>query len=387
MLTLAQAARPGGPGEDLVALLAAVCDIESVSGRERPLADAVEVLLRAQPHLEVLRDGDCVVARTHLDRPRRVVVAGHLDTVPLADPPNLPTRLVDGPDGPELWGRGTVDMKAGIAIMLALAADLGRPGVEPTCDLTWVFYDQEEVEAVRNGLGRLARNRPDLLAGDFAIVGEPSDGGIEGGCNGTIRVEVRTRGVAAHSARAWAGVNAIHLAAPVLDRLAAYVPAQVEVDGLVYRESLGAVGIRGGVAGNVVPDACVVTVNYRFAPSRSVDEAEAHLRELFAGFEVVVTDAAGGARPGLDAPLAAAFAQAVLAVTGGSPRPKYGWTDVARFAQLGIPAVNFAPGDPLLAHKDDERVPVAQLAPCRDALRAWLLAGPVDRGVGAVSRS
>ena len=368
--TLAEAARPGGPDEDLVALLAAICDIESVSGDEARLADAVEDLLRAQPHLEVLRDGNCVVGRTTFGRERRVVVAGHLDTVPLTDPPNLPTRLV----GDELWGRGTVDMKAGIAYMLALAADLGRPGVEPTSDVTWVFYDQEEVEAVRNGLGRLAASRPDLLQGDFAIVGEPSDAGIEGGCNGTIRVEVRTHGVTAHSARAWAGVNAIHLAAPVLDRLAAYTPREVEVDGLVYRESLGAVGIRGGVAGNVVPDACIVTVNYRFAPSRTPEQAEAHLRELFEGFEVVVTDAAAGARPGLDAPLAQAFADAVLAVTGGTPRPKYGWTDVARFSALGIPAVNFAPGDPLLAHKDDERVPVAQLALCRDALRAWLLA-------------
>ncbi|QAY71827.1 succinyl-diaminopimelate desuccinylase [Xylanimonas protaetiae] len=374
MLALAEAARPGGPGADLVALLAAVCDVESVSGDEKALADAVEALLTAQPHLEVLRDGDCVVARTHLGRERRVVFAGHLDTVPLADPPNLPTRLAETDSGGELWGRGTVDMKAGIAVMLALAVDLGRPGAEPTSDLTFVFYDQEEVEAVRNGLGRLARHRPDLLEGDFAVVGEPSDAGIEGGCNGTIRVEVSTRGVAAHSARAWTGVNAIHLAAPILDRLAAYEPREVEVDGLVYRESLGAVGIRGGVAGNVVPDACVVTVNYRFAPSLSTAGAENHLRDLFDGFDVRVTDAAGGARPGLDAPLAVAFADAVLAVTGGTPRPKYGWTDVARFADLGIPAVNFAPGDPVLAHKDDERVPVAQLALCRDALRAWLLA-------------
>ena len=376
LLSLAEAARPDGPGADLVALLAGVCDIESVSGNERALADAVEHLLSAQPHLEVLRDGDCVVARTHFGKDRRVVLAGHLDTVPLTDPPNLPTRLVTDDDGTAyLWGRGTVDMKAGVAVMLALAVDLGRPGLEPTADLTFVFYDNEEVEAVKNGLGRLARNRPDLLAGDFAIVGEPSDGGIEGGCNGTIRVQVRTHGVTAHSARAWVGVNAIHLAAPILARLAAYEPREVDVDGLVYRESLGAVGIQGGIAGNVVPDSCVVTVNYRFAPSRSPQEAEVHLRELFEGFEVEVTDVAAGARPGLDAPLARAFADAVLAVTGGEPRPKYGWTDVARFSELGIPAVNFGPGDPLLAHKDDEQVPVAQLAASRDALRAWLLGG------------
>ncbi len=370
---LAEAARPGEAGEDLVALLAAICDVESVSGDESALADAVEVLLRAQPHLEVLRDGNAVVARTHLGRDQRVVFAGHLDTVPLTTPPNLPTRLVEGESGLELWGRGTVDMKPGVAVMLALAAELGRPGVEPAHDVTWIFYDQEEVEAVRNGLGRLARHHPELLAGDFAIVGEPSDAGIEGGCNGTIRVEVSTRGVTAHSARAWVGVNAIHLAAPILGRLAAYQPREVAVDGLVYRESLGAVGIRGGVATNVIPDSCVVTVNYRFAPSLSPAAAENHLRDLFDGYDVVVTDVARGARPGLDAPIAAAFTAAVEAATGVSPRPKYGWTDVARFAELGIPAVNFGPGDPLLAHKDDEHVPVAQLARCRDALRAWLL--------------
>lgn len=359
---------------DLVDLLAAVCDVPSVSGDEAALADAVERVLRAQPHLDVLRDGDALVARTRLGRDRRVVVAGHLDTVPLTDPPNLPTRLETAPDGSvEMWGRGTVDMKGGVAIMLALAVELGRPGREPVHDVTYVFYDHEEVEASLSGLGRLVRHHPEALAGDFAILGESSNNGIEGGCNGTLRVEVRTHGVAAHSARAWAGVNAIHAAAPVLARLAAYEAREVEVDGLVYRESLGAVGIQGGIAGNVVPDACTVTVNYRFAPSQGVEEAEAHVRGLFEGFEVVVTDAAPGARPGLDDPLVADFVAAVLGATGTAPRPKYGWTDVARFAQLGIPAVNFGPGDPVLAHKDDERLPVARLAVGRDALRSWLL--------------
>jgi succinyl-diaminopimelate desuccinylase len=368
---------------DLAGLLAAICDIPSVSGAEGPLADVIEAVLRAQPHLEVVRDGDAIVARTRLGRARRVVVAGHIDTVPITtDPPNLPTRLEGAGADAVLWGRGTVDMKGGVAVMLALAVELGRPGREPAADLTWVFYDHEEVESALNGLGRVARNHPELLAGDFAILGEPSEAGIEGGCNGTLRAEVRTGGVTAHSARAWTGVNAIHAAAPVLTRLAEYRPRDVEVDGLVYREGLNAVGISGGIAGNVIPDACTVTVNYRFAPSRSVAEAEAHVRELFEGYDVVVTDAAGGARPGLDDPLAAEFVAAVLATTGGAPKPKYGWTDVARFAELGIPAVNFGPGDPLLAHKDDERVPVGQLAACRDALRAWLL----DGGAGATGR-
>lgn len=357
---------------DLVALFRAVCDVPSVSGEERALADAVEAALRALPHLEVVRDGDTVVARTTLGRERRVVVAGHLDTVPLTDPPNLPTRVVGEGAHAEVWGRGTVDMKGGVAVALALAAELDAPAQ----DVTWVFYDNEEVAADLNGLGRLARNRPDLLAADFAVLGEPTSAGLEGGCNGTLRAEVRVPGVAAHSARSWTGTNAIHAAHEVLDRLAAYVPQEIEVDGLVYREGMNAVGITGGIAGNVVPDECVVTVNFRFAPSRSVAEAEQHVRDLFTGFAVTLTDAAPGARPGLDDPLAADFAAAVLGVTGGAPAPKYGWTDVARFAELGVPAVNFGPGDPLLAHKDDERCPVGQLALCRDALRAWLTATP-----------
>lgn len=353
---------------DLTTLTARVCDIASVSGDERALADAVEAALRACAHLEVLRDGDAIVARTRLGRPSRVLVAGHLDTVPIAG--NLPTRLEGEGDDAVLWGRGTVDMKGGVAVQLALAAAL----TEPTRDVTWVFYDHEEVAADLNGLGRIARTHPDWLAADFAVLCEPSAAGLEGGCNGTLRVEVRVPGVAAHSARAWTGVNAIHATAPVLARLAAYEPVSVEVDGLVYREGLNAVLISGGIATNVIPDRCVVTVNYRFAPSRTVEEATEHMRDVFGGFDVEVTDAAPGARPGLDDPAAAQFAEAVLAVTGGAPAPKYGWTDVARFSALGIPAVNFGPGDPVLAHADDERVPVAQLRLCHDALRAWLTA-------------
>jgi succinyl-diaminopimelate desuccinylase len=289
---------------------------------------------------------------------RRVVIAGHLDTVPIND--NLPTRMV----GNELWGRGTVDMKAGVAVQLKLAAEL----TSPTVDITWIWYDQEEVSQSLNGLGRLARVRPDLLTGDFAILGEPTAGVIEGGCNGTLRVEVRAFGRRAHSARAWAGHNAIHDLAPVLDILSTYTPREVEVEGLVYREGLNAVGISGGVAGNVIPDEAMVHINYRFAPSRTGAEAVEHLRELFADFDLTVVDLAEGARPGLDAPLA----QDLVTAVGGAPLPKYGWTDVARFAALGIPAVNYGPGDPLLAHADDERVPVAQITACEQGLRAWL---------------
>ena len=341
-----------------------LCDIESVSGDEGRIADAIAETLAGHDHLEVVRDGDAIVARTSLGRAQRVVVAGHIDTVPLND--NLPTRY-ETEDGVEfLWGRGTVDMKAGCAVHLRLAVEL----TEPNVDVTWVWYDHEEVADSLNGLGRLVRTRPELLQADFAILGEPTRSEIEGGCNGNLRAEIRTTGRRSHSARSWIGDNAIHRAAPILDLLADYEAREVEVDGLVYREGLNAVGIAGGVAGNVIPDECVVTVNYRFAPSRSGDEAVAHVRELFAGFDVVVVDLAEGARPGLDAPLAAQF----LAAVGGEAKPKYGWTDVARFSALGVPAVNYGPGDPLLAHHDDERVPLEQIVDNERGLRAWLTA-------------
>ena len=344
-----------------VELTRQLCDIESVSGNEGGIADAIEAALAGAHHLEVTRDADAIVARTTLGREKRVVIAGHIDTVPVNA--NLPVVEEDG----YLIGRGTVDMKGGVAVALKLAIEL----TDPPVDVTWIFYDHEEVESSLNGLGRLAANRPDLLAGDFAILGEPTSATVEGGCNGTARIDIRLRGVRAHSARAWVGHNAIHDAAPVLAILAAYQPAEIEVDGLVYREGLNAVGISGGVAGNVIPDEAVVSVNYRFAPSRSGADAIAHLREVFDGFEVEITDLAEGARPGLDAPLAQDF----LAAVGGVAAPKYGWTDVARFSALGIPAVNYGPGDPLKAHADDERVAVDEIVACERGLRAWLTAG------------
>jgi succinyl-diaminopimelate desuccinylase len=255
-------------------------------------------------------------------------------------------------------------MKAGVAVQLRLAAEL----TDPRADITWMWYDHEEVDADLNGLTRLSRTRPDLLSGDFAILGEPSNGRVEGGCNGNLRVIVRTRGVRAHSARSWVGENAVHAAAPVLSRLAEYRPRTIAVEGLEYREGLNAVRIAGGIAGNVIPDLCEIEVNYRFAPSRSVEEAEAHVRDVFAGFEIEVVDRAAGARPGLDAPLAREF----LAAVGGEPRPKYGWTDVARFSALGVPAVNYGPGDPSLAHHDEEAVPLAQIEDVERGLRTWL---------------
>jgi succinyl-diaminopimelate desuccinylase len=360
----AESAAPLDLAGSSIDLTRAICDISSVSGDETPLAEAIIASLSGCDHLEIIRDGDTIVARTNLGRAQRVVIAGHIDTVPLNH--NLPTRFetIGGVD--YLWGRGTVDMKAGVAVQLKLAAELAAPIV----DVTWMWYDHEEVSADLNGLQRLAANRPDLFAGDFAILGEPTNSQVEGGCNGNLRVEIRAFGLRSHSARSWVGDNAIHKLAPVLATLAAYQPRAVEVEGLVYREGLNAVGISGGIAGNVIPDEAMVHVNYRFAPSRSAAEALAHIHDVFPGYEITVVDEAEGARPGLDAPIAQQF----LAAVGGVAKPKYGWTDVARFSALGVPAVNYGPGDPLKAHADDERVALDQITGCESGLRSWLTA-------------
>ena len=343
---------------DVGDLLVSLVDVYSESGHELVLADAVERALRDLPHLEVLRDGDAVVARTAWGRAQRVVLGGHLDTVPPNQ--NLPSRR----DGDVLHGLGSVDMKGGVAVMLALAAEL----VDGPRDVTYVFYDGEEVEAERNGLLRISRTHPDWLAADFAVLLEPTDAVLEGGCQGSVRVDVVVRGVRAHSARSWRGSNAIHSAGAVLDVLRGYEARQPVVDGLAFHEGLNAVGIRGGVAGNVVPDECVVTVNHRFAPDRSEDEAVAHLVELFAPHEVVVTDLSPAARPGLDD----AVAQELASLVGGEPRAKLGWTDVARFAALGIPAVNYGPGEPSLSHTREEHVDLGQVRAVHDVLHRWL---------------
>lgn len=339
-------------------LTATLVDIPSVSTNEGPIADAVEVALRALDHLEVVRLGNSVLARTSLGRPTRVLLAGHIDTVPIAD--NVPSRQ----DGDLLHGCGTTDMKSGDAMLLHLAAALDQP----SRDLTFVFYECEEIEHDRNGLTRIERELPDWLAADLAILGEPTNGQVEAGCQGTAAATVTVRGRRSHAARSWLGVNAIHAAGEVLDRLRAFDSRTVDIDGCVYREGLNAVSIAGGVASNVIPDECVVKVNFRFAPDRSTEDAVSVLKELFDGFQVDVLDVAAGALPGLSAPAAAEFVSAA----GGVAVAKYGWTDVARFAALGIPAVNYGPGDPSLAHTREEHVSRRQIQQMTAVLRTFL---------------
>lgn len=388
--------RGAGKAEALSSLFTQIMQVYSVSGREGALADAVEDFLSRQSHLLVRRLGDTVVASTRFQRDSRVILAGHIDTVPVID--NFPPKWLEAGDPlirPDIarehpgervmWGRGATDMKASDAVLLYLAAT----ATDAACDLSFVLYDHEEVSAEFNGLRKVTQERPEWIQGDFAIIGEPTSCGIEGGCNGTIRFDVITHGVAAHSARAWMGENAIHKAADILNRLNAYTPATVSVGGLEYKEGLNATLVSGGKGTNMIPDECRVHVNYRFAPNKSLEEAKSLMMGegsgivlgegegtavggVFEGFGIEMKDESPAARPGMDSELTASLADLVFERTGQQAKAKLGWTDVARFSQLGIPAVNFGAGDPLLAHKHDEQIPESDLLLMADILEHWL---------------
>ncbi|WP_125963932.1 succinyl-diaminopimelate desuccinylase [Bifidobacterium dolichotidis] len=388
----------------LNSIMEQIMSVYSVSDNEGPLTDLVEDFLEQQPHLTVRRHGDTLVASTNLGLPKRVIIAGHLDTVPVIQ--NFPPRWLEPGDpairedvakGHEfervMWGRGATDMKGSDAVFLYMAAALTNPRV----DITYVFYDHEEVSAEQNGLRKVVEAHPDWIQGDFAIIGEPTDCGIEGGCNGTMRFDVITHGIAAHSARSWMGRNAIHDAAQVLNRLNAHENRAIEVDGLVYQEGLNATLISGGAGTNIIPDECRIHVNYRFAPDKTLAEAKAlmfgeetsalaaehaypHLGNgeqlalggVFEGFGIEMRDESPAARPGLKNEISASLVALVKERLGADSKPKLGWTDVARFSQLGIPAVNLGAGSPLLAHKHDEQLPESDLLLMADLLIDWL---------------
>ncbi|WP_029767137.1 succinyl-diaminopimelate desuccinylase [Haloglycomyces albus] len=343
---------------DPVELTRALCDVESVSGDEERLCDMVENTLATRSHLTVKRHGNTLVAHTDIGSDQRVMLAGHLDTVPVNQ--NFPTTT----EGDVMRGLGTSDMKSGTALALWIATQVERPAF----DLSFAFYECEEIDSAYNGLNILAREHPEWLQADFALLLEPTYGLVEAGCQGTMRALIKTEGKRAHSARSWLGDNALHKLADVLNRLEEYEARNVEVNGLTYHEGLNAVAIGGGVAGNVIPDAGWVEVNYRFAPDRDEAAAEQHVRDVFAGFEVELTDSSPSCPPGLDRPVAAEFLQAA----GGKAQAKLGWTDVARFATLGIPAVNFGPGDPNLAHTREEEVEIPRIEHCATVLKSYV---------------
>lgn len=360
------------PHADVVALTAQLIDIPSVSGNEAQIADLVESALQECAWLTVERLNNNVIARTNLGRESRVIVAGHLDTVPVAENSKA-VFLKAGQQLPVvgetltedvLFGLGSCDMKGGVAVALRAAASIA----EPVFDVTYIFYECEEVDSARNGLTKIAAQKPEWLTGDIAVLLEPSNASIEAGCQGTLRAQIRTSGVRAHSARSWMGKNAIHGLADALQLLSTYESLSVDVDGLEYREGLNAVNIAGGIAGNVIPDEAVLEVNFRYAPNRSAVEAEKFVKEYFNGYDVTIVDNAAGALPGLNQPAL----QNLIDRVDGKVSPKFGWTDVARFSAIGVPAVNMGPGNASVAHARHEHVSLAQLRQCEELVIGWL---------------
>ena len=359
---------------DILELTQSLIAIPSESHDEVAIADAIESALGRYGHLTLERFGNSIVARTEFNRSERILLSGHIDTVPSSgnDDPLL-VRKGETPPASDiagiasedrLYGLGSCDMKGGLAVGLKLAASLQTSNR----DLTFMFYESEEVESIHNGLYKISQQKPELFKANFAVLLEPSNAQIEAGCQGTLRFKIVLKGRRAHSARAWMGENAVHKAADVLNILNSYTPNVVDVDGLQYREGLQCIGIKGGVAGNVVPDECIVSINYRYAPSKSPAVAIETMKSLFSGYTLEIVDNAGGALPGLTHPAAIAFIEA----SGKGVQPKFGWTDVARMAEFSIPAVNFGPGDPSLAHAPKEYVPVEHLYECERVLSKWL---------------
>jgi succinyl-diaminopimelate desuccinylase len=334
-------------------------NIESVSGNESDIADFVQNFLQKLDYLTVSRIGNSVIAQTHLGRTKRIALAGHLDTVPISTLTNNHPSYSKTVNGQEvIWGRGSVDMKAGDAVFLQLLANFATDPENLKYDITSLFYENEEVVADLNGLNIISQTHPELLQADFAILGEPTNSIVEAGCNGTIRFDINFSGKAAHSARAWVGDNAIHKTQYVLEILNHWNQSEhcEEVEGLVYREGLNATLSSGGIGTNIIPDRATLHINYRFAPNKSLEQAQDYLTGLFSGYELIWRNLSPSARPGTNLAEVQEFATLVKQITQKDVQPKFGWTDVARFSSIGVPALNFGPGNPLLAHTDDEQV-------------------------------
>ena len=351
---------------DLFKLTHELVCIPSESFQEKEIVDFVAQKLSEAPWLDVTRIGDNIVAKTGDTKGMRLLLGGHTDTVPAQG--NDQIRLSED----SIWGIGSADMKGGIAIMLSLALNVPDSAV----DMTYVFYAREEVAHKHNGLLEIEANQPELLIADLAILGEPTSGNIEAGCQGTMRFTLELKGERAHTARPWMGRNAIHRLSGVLTAIEDYESRSPVIEGCQYREALQVVKVEGGIAGNVVPDSTTLTINHRVAPDRSLDIAEKEIRDLLEPFmepadELKVVDAAPPAKPGLSNPILASMIESHQL----NVQAKLGWTDVAFFDQKGIPAANFGPGDATLAHTSNEQVERSSIDQCYLALKQIITEG------------
>lgn len=341
-----------------------LCSIPSPIGEERAICDAVaERLGRVALGGPLRRYGDSLVVplvrRWEPGRPH-VALVGHFDTVRTE---NGPARIEDG----RCWGSGAADMKSGLAAMIVLAETLGDVS---ECDVTLVFYAREEGPYAENELGRVLDEDPELKSVDLAVCLEPSDNRVQLGCCGSIHATVTFEGKTAHSARPWEGANAVTKAAGLLGRLAALAPEEHQIEDHVYRTVTTVTQAKDGGRGrNVVPDRFTLNLNHRFAPDTTLEDAQRNVAALVGeGGVVTFTDLSPAALPNAKHPLVALL----LKAGARGPEPKQAWTDVARFASLGVAAVNFGPGESAQAHQKNESTDLGLVFECYRILRAWL---------------
>jgi succinyl-diaminopimelate desuccinylase len=319
---------------------------------------------------EIVDDQDSALLALPERRPGAplVLLAGHVDTVPIAR--SAPGRR----EGETLYGRGASDMKSGLAVMEEVADALGSGELESDLDVGLLFFGREELPFAESALGPLFDRRPEIADAALAIVLEPTANRLEAGCLGNLNATVTFEGEAAHAARPWLGRNAIHAAITALAPVSDLPIRDVEVDGLTYREVASVTTIQGGVATNVVPDRAIAHVNFRYGPTHTPAEAERRLRELL-GHPSATVEIVGNAPPGL-VPSGNPLMERLRAAGDLAVGPKQAWTPVAEFGLLGVDAINFGPGDPQYAHRDDEQVEVAALVRSYEVLRAFLEGAP-----------
>jgi len=331
---------------DLAERTLALCEIRSPVGEEGEIAGYVARETGGE------RIGNAVVCGSVTGKRPAVILAGHLDTVPIQEG-DFPARRSQG----RIRGRGASDMKGALAVMIELWRSL--PLAELPVELVLVFYDREEGPIAENGLLPLVERRPDLRKAALALCLEPTDLALQLGCCGSMHATLTFPGKSAHSARPWQGENAIHKAGPLLEHLRLQPPREVRIGELVFREVMSVTRIEGFSGRNVVPACCDLNLNFRFAPGRTVQEAEDEVMQLAHKFgaEARITDRAPSGPAILDNPLL----QELRALTAAPVEAKQAWTDVAQLAQLGIPAANFGPGEQAQAHQKDESCTEAPL--------------------------
>ncbi|HEY4159668.1 MAG TPA: succinyl-diaminopimelate desuccinylase [Polyangiaceae bacterium] len=338
-----------------------LCQIRSPIGEERELCDRVaERLARVALAAPIRRFGDSIVVPlTRGFGGPHVALAGHLDVVRTEH--DAAPRI----EGDKLYGPGAADMKSGLALML----DLAESDARPELDLTLVFYAREEGPFLENELGPVLAGDPELSRVSMAVALEPSDNKLQLGCGGSLHATVRFRGRTAHSARPWQGENAIHKASGLLDRLGREEPRVHRIDELEWRSVISATMASGGRGRNVVPDLFELNLNHRFAPDTSAEGAQAYVRALVGNdADIEFSDVSPSAPPLRQHPLVVALADSGVQAI----EPKQAWTDVARFAACGVPAVNFGPGTQAQAHQRNEWTHIPDLDVGRAILRRWL---------------